>query len=83
MEHLILKVLTFDVAVPTVNWFCDDFLKSCDDVDDKLKALTMVCTVKFLNFRTPENHCCLPKIQTKRRNLKVFRKKRCKWYSEQ
>lgn len=41
MEHLILKVLTFDVAVPTVNWFCDDFLKSCDDVDEKLKALTM------------------------------------------
>lgn len=41
MEHLILKVLTFDVAVPTTNWFCEDFLKACDDVDDKLKALTM------------------------------------------
>ena len=41
MEHLILKVLTFDVAVPTTNWFCDDFLKSCD-ADEKLKALTMV-----------------------------------------
>ena len=42
MEHLILKVLTFDVAVPTLNWFCDDFIKSCDDNDDKLKSLTMV-----------------------------------------
>lgn len=40
MEHLILKVLTFDVAVPTTNWFCEDFAKSCD-ADDKLKALTM------------------------------------------
>ncbi|KAL4230577.1 Cyclin-A2 [Mactra antiquata] len=40
MEHLILKVLTFDVAVPTTNWFCEDFLKSCD-ADDKLKSLTM------------------------------------------
>ena len=43
MEHLILKVLTFDVAVPTLNWFCDDFIKSCDDADEKLKSLTMVC----------------------------------------
>lgn len=40
MEHLILKVLTFDVAVPTTNWFCEDFAKSCD-ADDKLKSLTM------------------------------------------
>lgn len=40
MEHLILKVLTFDVAVPTINWFCEDFLKNCD-ADDKLKSLTM------------------------------------------
>lgn len=39
-EHLILKVLTFDVAVPTINWFCEDFLKNCD-ADDKLKSLTM------------------------------------------
>lgn len=40
MEHLILKVLTFDVAVPTTNWFCEDFAKSCD-ADEKLKSLTM------------------------------------------
>ncbi|KAL3880438.1 hypothetical protein ACJMK2_032680 [Sinanodonta woodiana] len=39
MEHLILKVLSFDVAVPTVNWFCEDFLKRCD-ADDVLKSLT-------------------------------------------
>ena len=29
-------------------------------------------TVKFSNFRTPENCCNLPKIQTKRPNLRVF-----------
>lgn len=40
MEHLILKVLTFDVAVPTINWFCEDFLKTCN-AEDKLKSLTM------------------------------------------
>jgi len=40
MEHLILKVLSFDVAVPTINWFCEDFVKSCNG-DDKLKSLTM------------------------------------------
>ena len=33
-------------------------------------------TVKFCNFRTPGNFCCnLPKIQTKRPNLRVFRRK--------
>ncbi|XP_052793295.1 G2/mitotic-specific cyclin-A-like [Mya arenaria] len=40
MEHLILKVLAFDVAVPTTNWFCEAFLKSCD-ADDRLQSLTM------------------------------------------
>lgn len=40
MEHLILKVLTFDVAVPTINWFCEDFIKMCES-HDKLKSLTM------------------------------------------
>ena len=33
-------------------------------------------TVKFLNVRTPEKLCCnLPKIQTKKPNLRVFTKK--------
>lgn len=41
MEHLVLKVLTFDVAVPTTNWFCDHFLTD-SDADDKVKALSMV-----------------------------------------
>ena len=41
MEHLVLKVLTFDVAVPTTNWFCDHYLTSCD-ADNKVKALAMV-----------------------------------------
>ena len=43
MEHLILKVLAFDVAVPTTNWFCEAYVKACDG-DEKLKALTMVWT---------------------------------------
>ena len=30
-------------------------------------------TLKFLNFRTPENCCNLPKTQTKRPNPRVFR----------
>ena len=33
-------------------------------------------TVKFLNLRTPKKLCCnLPKIQTKRPNLRVFNQK--------
>lgn len=40
MEHLVLKVLTFDVAVPTTNWFCDHFLTD-SDADSKVKALSM------------------------------------------
>ena len=35
-------------------------------------ALTKI-TVKFLNFRT--SNCNLPKIQTKRPNLRIFRQK--------
>jgi len=40
MEHLILKVLAFDVAVPTTNWFCEAYVKACDG-DEKLKSLAM------------------------------------------
>jgi len=40
MEHLVLKVLSFDVAVPTTNWFCDRFLKSSNS-DSKTEHLTM------------------------------------------
>ena len=33
----------------------------------------LFCTVIFQNFRTPEFLCCnLPKMQTKRPNLRVF-----------
>lgn len=42
MESLVLKVLSFDVAVPTANWFCDNLLKECN-ADDKTRALAMVC----------------------------------------
>lgn len=40
MEHLILKVLSFDVAVPTANCFCEKFLKAMD-ADEKTQALAM------------------------------------------
>lgn len=42
MEHLLLKVLRFDVAVPTTNVFCDRFLKETK-ADEKTMALAMVC----------------------------------------
>ena len=41
MEHLILKVLSFDVAIPTINCFCERFLKE-SNADDKTTALAMV-----------------------------------------
>ncbi|XP_064609074.1 G2/mitotic-specific cyclin-A-like [Liolophura sinensis] len=40
MEHLVLKVLSFDVAVPTINWFCERFVKQCG-ADEKVEALAM------------------------------------------
>lgn len=40
MEHLVLKVLSFDVATPTANVFCERFLKYAD-ASDKLKSLAM------------------------------------------
>jgi len=41
MEHLLLKVLRFDVAVPTANVFCDRFLKETK-TDEKTASLAMV-----------------------------------------
>ncbi|XP_033743540.1 G2/mitotic-specific cyclin-A-like [Pecten maximus] len=41
MEHLILKVLKFDISPPTANWFCDHFLKQAG-CDDKTKSLAML-----------------------------------------
>lgn len=56
MEHLVLKVLSFDVAVPTVNCFCEKFLKDLN-ASDKASALamylsemTMVDAEPFLNY---------------------------------
>jgi len=42
MEHLVLKVLRFDIAVPTTNSFCDRFLKEVK-ADEKTISLAMVC----------------------------------------
>lgn len=48
MESVILKLLDFKVAVPTINWFCERFL-SLVDMPDKAKSLAFVsssCIVK-------------------------------------
>lgn len=43
MENLILKVLSFDVAAPTINLFCERFLKhSGYTEDDQAYNLTMM-----------------------------------------
>ena len=44
MEHLILKVLSFDIAVPTANCFCEKFLRD-GGVEAKTSALAMVSDV--------------------------------------
>jgi cyclin-A len=41
MESLILKVLSFDVAVPTVHLFCERFLKEVK-AEQRLISLAMV-----------------------------------------
>lgn len=45
MEHLLLKVLQFDVSVPTVSWFCDRILRDTG-ADEQTQYLTMVSQVK-------------------------------------
>ena len=42
MEHLVLKVLSFDVAIPTANLFLEKYLKDAN-ADEKTKSLAMVC----------------------------------------
>jgi len=55
MEHLLLKVLRFDVAVPTANIFCDRFLKEIK-ADEQTVALAMVHILwDILQFS--ENYC--------------------------
>ena len=41
MESLILKVLSFDVAVPTIHLFCERFLKDLK-ASSKTSSLAMV-----------------------------------------
>ena len=54
---------------------CADQLGSNFAADQCLCFSYIDSNIKFLNFRMPENfNCCnLPKIQTKRPNLRVFR----------
>jgi len=60
MEHLILKVLSFDVAIPTFNYFCDKFAKDMN-ADDRTKnlsfflgELTLVDADPFLKYLPSE-----------------------------
>ena len=55
MEHLLLKVLRFDVAVPTTNVFCDRFLKEAK-ADPKTISLAMVYIIYLLS-------CCIQNIK--------------------
>lgn len=56
MEHLVLKVLSFDVAIPTFNCFCEKFLKDmgADETTSclamYLAELTMIEAEPFLKF---------------------------------
>ena len=50
MEHLILKVLHFDVAVPTSNQFMKRFLKAAN-ADRQTEFLAQVCIGCLLFFR--------------------------------
>lgn len=43
MEHLVLKVLSFNVAVPTANIFCEKFLDTLGYTEkDAVYSLAMV-----------------------------------------
>lgn len=60
MEHLILKVLSFDVAIPTYNCFCDKFVRDMN-ADDRTKnlafflgELTLVEADPFLKYLPSE-----------------------------
>lgn len=48
MESVILKMLEFKVAVPTVNWFCERFIDLLD-MSDKAKFLSYVSAVNVVN----------------------------------
>ena len=51
MENLVLKVLEFDLCVPTVLSFVDRYEKAADvpqDMKRKFSFLTRVCTKLFL-----------------------------------
>ncbi|KAH9523113.1 G2/mitotic-specific cyclin-A [Bulinus truncatus] len=57
MESVILKLLNFKVAVPTINWFCERFLDLVE-MSDKAKNLTYFLTElslieveEFLDYR--------------------------------
>jgi len=44
MESVILKLLEFKVAVPTINWFCERFMTSLEDMNDSAKSLAFMFT---------------------------------------
>ena len=55
MEHLVLKVLSFDVAIPTANLFLEKYLKDAN-ADEKTKSLAMVNTCLYINLYSAV--CC-------------------------
>ena len=64
MEHLILKVLSFDIAVPTTNWFCERLLK-LDNADAKTQSLTFVSFTPWTRHSSLRNTSLAPEQHNK------------------
>ncbi|XP_070196925.1 G2/mitotic-specific cyclin-A-like [Littorina saxatilis] len=50
MEHLILKVLNFDVATPTVNWFVERLLRHVRAEDDVKHMAMYICELVLVDY---------------------------------
>ena len=48
MEHLVLKVLGFDLCVPTSNLFVSQYCQMSEDMPEQAQHLAMVSTLIFL-----------------------------------
>ena len=49
MEHLILKVLSFDMAVPTGYLFVNNFAKICDCDEETMHLAQFICELSMLD----------------------------------
>lgn len=49
MEHLVLKVLAFDLAAPTINQFLTQYFLHQQSANCKVESLAMVSSFHLLN----------------------------------